>query len=358
MGVQSGRALLSDGGFLWLGLSRDVPRRIERWPGGLFERCVVATAALCLAIWSFHPLVAPWMEMALPTASGAGGPVRQDGGQVSLPRGENMAAFYVSNPLYYRSNLHYVRNDGTNLKLYGMGWDGDPLYFPIDGGVRWVRWAGNAGFMIDFFHDKAIARLGYGAHGRKLRYPVVEEVPASGTLKGKPAPARIRLTDLFERFEFTHGHNMLFFTGMMRMSSPVPRLVPYGGLGAGVTIPHTEVRFRGEGHETRTSEYQLAGPAAQLVAGVEFRFRRVSYFVEYKFSYSWIWGAMTGGRSWKNWNLFGDLWRQFNRWRKGERPKYGHFYTTLGAHQINFGVGYRWSGRAAPVRSAEGKPAP
>lgn len=358
MAVHLGGVLPARAGILWTGQSRNAARRSE-WPWHrLFERCLIAGAALCLGLWSFHPLIASWTEMSLPSAPGENGVVRPTDGHARLPHGETMAAFYVGNPIYYRSNLHYVRNDGTNLKLYGMGWDGDPLYFPIDGGVRWVRWAGNAGFMVDFFHDKAIARLGYGAHGRKLRYPVVEEVPASGTLKGKPAPARIRLTDLFERFEFTHGHNMLFFTGLMRTALPMSRMVPYGGLGAGVTIPHTEVRFRGEGRETRTSEYQLAGPAVQLVAGVEFRVRRMSYFVEYKFSYSWIWGAMTAGRSWKNWNLFGDLWRQFNRWRRGEQPKFGHFYTTLGAHQINFGVGYRWPGRGAPIKDADGKSTP
>jgi lipid A oxidase len=338
------RAMSLAGGFAGVVWSR----RISRQGRGFLDRPSVALASIVsLAVWSLAPQVLPWMAMVLPGASSSGQAGASESAKTApLRYRETMAAFYVGNPLYYRSNLHYVRNDGTNLVLKGMGWDGDPLYFPIDGGVRWVRWAGQSGFMIDFFHDKAIARLGYGAHGRKLRYPVVEQVPAEGTLRGKPAPSRIPLSDLFERFEFTHGHNMLFFTGLMRLSSPVPSMIPYGGLGGGVAIPHTEVRFKGEGRETRTSEYQLAGPAAQLVAGLEFRVGRMSYFVEYKFSYSWIWGAMTAGQSWKNWNLFGDLWRQFNRWRSGEKPKFGHFYTTLGAHQLNFGIGYRWPGKA------------
>ena len=261
---------------------------------------------------------------------------------------ELLLAGYVGNPIYYRSNVHVTRPDGTDLELRGVGWDGDALYFPIDGGVRAVRWGHRFGFMVDFLHNKAIARLGRGAHGRKLRYPVVEEVEVSGTLKGEPAPKRILLTDIFERLEFTHGHNMLFFTGMMRLASPVPWIIPYAGIGGGLAIPHTEVRFTGEGRAQRTTEYQLAGPAAQLLFGIEFQIGRMSYFVEYKFSYAWIKGALTGDKSWKNWNMPGDLWRQFNRWLEGEQFKHGKIVTTLGAHQIIAGAGYRWPSAAKP----------
>jgi hypothetical protein len=107
---------------------------------------------------------------------------------------ESLIAGYVGNPIYYRSNINVVRPDGTDLKLKGLGWDGDALHFPIDGGVRYVRWNDRFGFMVDFLHNKAIARLGKSSHGRKLKYPVIEEVSASGTFKGKPVPSRIKLT--------------------------------------------------------------------------------------------------------------------------------------------------------------------
>lgn len=262
--------------------------------------------------------------------------------------GESYFAGYVGNPIYYRSNVHLVRPDGTDLVLKGLGWDGDALYFPIDGGVRWVKWGGRGGFMIDFLHNKAIARLGRGAHGRRLKAAVVEEVPVEGKLKGQPAPSRMRLTDLFDRLEFTHGHNMLFATGLLRMAEIAPGMTPYAGLGGGFALPHTEVWFKGEPREHRTNEYQFAGPAAQMVAGLEIRAGRVAYFIEYKFSYAWIWGGLTADKSWKNWNMPGDLWRQFNRWMRGQSPRFGRFYTTLGAHQINVGVGYRWPGKVPP----------
>lgn len=254
--------------------------------------------------------------------------------------GSTLYAGYAGLPIYHRSDLHFKRRGGTDVLLKQLGWDGDAFYFPLDGGVRSVTWWSNAGFMIDFLHNKAIARLGRGAHGRKLSDPVVEEVEASGTIDGKPAPAKVKLTDVFDRFEFTHGHNMLFFTGLVRPLSFTPRIVPYFGIGGGFALPHVESWKFSDPREDRTSEYQLAGPAAQAVAGIELRSGRVSYFVEYKFSLAWISGMLTGDESWMNFNMPGDLLRQFKRWVRSEPPRIGSFSTTLAAHQVVGGVGY------------------
>jgi hypothetical protein len=140
---------------------------------------------------------------------------------------------------------------------------------------------------------------------------------------------------------------MLFAAGLLKLASPMASVRPYLGLGGGVAFPHTEVWFKGEPRATRTYEYQYAGPAMQGVAGLELKVGKVSYFLEYKFSYAWIHGALTGERSWQNWDVFGDLWRQFRRWSSGEKPKHGDFQTTLGAHQILLGIGYR---RAVPSK--------
>ena len=255
---------------------------------------------------------------------------------------EIFIAGYISQPFYYRSDVHMRRPDGTDLHLKRLGWDGDALYFPIDGGIRSVEWWQPAGFMIDFLHNKAIARLGNGAHGRKLKNPVIEDVAVSGTWKGQPAPARMKLTDVFERLEFTHGHNVLLFTPMLRLFQFSPSVKPYVGIGGGFALPHVEVRHTGEPRETRTNEYQLAGPAAQFVAGVELRSGKWSYFVEYKFTYAWIAAALTGDESWKNFNMPGDLLRQFMAWWRSEPPKLGTLDTRIGAHQVAFGAGYWW----------------
>jgi hypothetical protein len=273
-------------------------------------------------------------------AASASGP-RSTPARTDFQNRETVASFYVSQPFYYPSDVTMTRNDGTDIKLKRMGWDGDALMPPIDGGVRSMHWYGQTGFMIDFLHNKAVSRLGKGAHGRKIKNGVIEEVETEGTLKGQPAPARLKLTDLFDRFEFTHGHNVLLFNGIVRFAGLSPRIRPYAGAGAGFAVPHVEVWFKDEKLENRTNEYQYVGPAAQAFAGVELRVGRMSYYVEYKFSWASLGGALTGTESWKNFNLPGDLLRQVTRWWQGEKPEYGNFSTTLTAHQIAGGIGFR-----------------
>ena len=233
-----------------------------------------------------------------------------------------------------------------------VGWDGDALYFPIDGGVRSVEWWNNFGLMIDFVHNKACLALGRGAHGRKLSNPVIEEVDGGWHAQGRnPRQSAVKLTDVYERLEFTHGHNVLLLTPLVRLAAISPRVRPYFGLGIGIALPHVEVWFPGETKDKRTNEYQYAGPAAQLIAGLEVRVGKLSYFVEYKFVYAWISAALTGDESWMNFNMPGDLLRQAKRWWTGSEPEYGRLSTVLGAHQVVVGGGY-WLNLTRP------KPAP
>lgn len=284
---------------------------------------------------------------------------------------ETVASIYAGVPVYHRSDVHLARPDGTDMTLKGMGWDGDAFYFPIDGGARVIRWFGTFGAMVDFLHNKAVSRLGKGAHGRKITNGVVESVETEGALKGQPAPSPLRLTDLVERFEFTHGHNVLMATGLARLFPLAPNVRPYFGIGAGVALPHVEVRFAGEHSDRWTSQYQYAGPSLQFLAGVELRSGRGSYYVEYKLIWASISGALTGGKSWSlkdvkptwlpKWfvepfsgltELPGDLWNQFSRWRKGEAPLEGTFETELTSHEIVIGAGYVWPGPAAAPDAA------
>jgi hypothetical protein len=136
-------------------------------------------------------------------------------------RNETVVSAYGGAPVYQRSDLHLERPDATDMTFKRLGWDGDSFYFPIDGGVRVIRWSGPFGAMIDFLHNKAITRLGKGAHGRKIKNALVEDVETIGTLKGKLAPSPLHLTDLLERLEFTHGHNVLIPTALVRLASSV-----------------------------------------------------------------------------------------------------------------------------------------
>jgi lipid A oxidase len=75
-----------------------------------------------------------------------------------------------------------------------------------------------------------------------------------------------------------------------------PNLIPYAGVRLGVDIPHVEVQRADKPQSTRTYEYQITGPALQLLGGVEWRFgRRLSLFVEYKLTCAMIRGDLVGG---------------------------------------------------------------
>ena len=301
-----------------------------------------------------------------------GSPIDQPGApQWQLAGNETVVSGYIGAPFYHRSDLHLKRPNGTDLMLKRLGWDGDALYFPIDGGARFIRWSGSLGAMVDFLHNKAITRLGKGAHGRKIKNGVVEDVETSGTLNGQPAPSPLHLTDLLDRLEFTHGHNVLLLTGLARMAPLTPNIRPYMGVGFGVALPHVEVRFADERPESWTNEYQYAGPALQVLAGLELRIGRASYYVEYKFIWSAINAGLTGGKSWSvkdvnstwlpRWfvepfagltELPGDLWHQFTRWRNDKAPLEGSIGTRLSSHQIVVGAGYAWPGD--PISASAG----
>ncbi len=319
--------------------------RLTKWLAAADCWVRVAAMAGIVALFAVHHAL-PVLE---PDAAGlqeeAGGSAKP----VPAPN-ERFFAFYISQPFYDRSDVHFVRSDETDVVFKQMGWDGDALMPPIDGGVRVVKWRQNFGFMIDFLHNKAVSRLGKGAHGREISNPVIETVEATGRIAGAPAPPKVKLTDFFERFEFTHGHNVLIATPLVRFAEIVKGVRPYAGIGAGVALPHVEVWYPGQDRDGRTNEYQFAGPAGQFVAGLEYRRGGASYFVEYKYSFAWIRGTLTGDQSWKNFNLPGDLLRQFRRWWTGEGTVSGHFETTLSAHQTAVGGGFWWPRPTTPPR--------
>ena len=70
-------------------------------------------------------------------------------------------------------------------------------------------------------------------------------------------------------------------------------MVPYGGAGIGVAIPHVEVSLNGG---SQTYEYQMTGIAAQVLAGLEYKLNeKWSMFAEARFSYSNVVADLDGG---------------------------------------------------------------
>lgn len=110
------------------------------------------------------------------------------------------------------------------------------------------------------------------------------------------APFNFASDPTYRHLEFTDGNNLLLLNLLYRFG-PIDdgRLLPYVGLGGGVAIPHVEVKLKAfPGHDT--CEYQLAGAAAQALAGLEYRLDDAwTLFAEGKISYSHLAAELEGG---------------------------------------------------------------
>src|SRR5262245_13495340 len=150
-----------------------------------------------------------------------------------------------------------------------MDWEGRSFQMPPYWGVQAVYWLnGNAswGVGIDYTHSKAYAGLNFATD------PV------------------------YRHLEFTDGNNLLMLNLLYRFGALADgRLVPYLGAGGGVAIPHVEVKLKAfPGQDTW--EYQLAGGAAQVLGGLEYRLDDCwSLFAEGKVSYSHLATELEGG---------------------------------------------------------------
>jgi hypothetical protein len=231
---------------------------------------------------------------------------------------------YGGAPYTYASDVKIERNQAA-MTVHGVDWQGKPFDDPIYYGVRATHWRPNSSFgtMLDFMHSKVYA-------------PLDQRVKVSGKLNGKTLAPEASIGDLFHKLEFTHGHNLLTLNLLRRLPSISSSFSPYGGVGLGVALPHTEVQIKGV--PGRTYAYQYAGPAVQFVIGIEIRVPRLSYFIEYKFtsaSYSVPLDNSDG-----SWLPF-DLWIQLKAWMKGEPPVGGWASTWLTTHQVIAGMGIR-----------------
>ena len=165
-----------------------------------------------------------------------------------------------------------------------IAWEGKPFRRPPYYGYRAIYWPGGRyGVMLDFTHIKAIA----------IKDRPVQQ---SGFKDGDHVPPQAPVSATLKRLEFTHGYNLLTLNALRRGAPRGPNLIPYVGLGLGVAIPHVEVQRTDPPQSARTDEYQITGPALQVLGGIEWRFgRRLSLFVEYKLSCAMIRGDLVGG---------------------------------------------------------------
>lgn len=244
-----------------------------------------------------------------------------------LPAKETMVGAYMGAPHTYPSAVRIEKEGAYDFTIDPVHWKAQPFKSPIYYGARVVRWftGGRTGMMVDFIHSKAIADL-------------KKEAAFSGTLDGKPLPPRAKISEIVKKLEFSHGHNLLTLNGLLRLPNIGARVSPYVGAGAGVLLPHTEVKLTNG--DSRTYEYNYAGPAGQALIGLEFRLSRMSVFLEYKFTYAQYEAPLSQmNGSW----LFLDIWRQFQRWMNGEEPPGGHVSTQLSSHQLVGGLAVRFA---------------
>lgn len=245
---------------------------------------------------------------------------------------ESLVGVYFGQHWSHPSDIRFRRAGGAarDFTVEDVAWQGQSFKHPLYYGARVVHWphggegGGRFGGMVDFVHAKAIADM-------------AQQVRLKGRLDGKPVPEQARVGELFDKLEFSHGHNMLFLAGLMRLQSLAPKVSPYVGLGVGISLPHTEIHIA-RNDPRRTYEYQYTGPAAQALAGVEIRLPRISLFLEYKFTIAGYSAPLTGREgSW----LPVDLGRQWLSWWRGDAPPGGHASTLLATHHLLGGLGVR-----------------
>ena len=204
---------------------------------------------------------------------------RSDASGADAQLGAYLGPAYTS-----RSSLNLVQPGGTDMTFGDIAWEGKPFHPPPYYGYRAIYWLSDRyGVMLDFTHIKAIA---------------IKNRPGqqSGFKDGDHVPTQAPVSATLKRLEFTHGYNLLTLNALRRASMRAPNLMPYAGVGLGVAIPHVEVQRADKPLSTRTYEYQITGPALQLLGGIEWRLgRRLSLFVEYKLTCAMIRGDLVGG---------------------------------------------------------------
>jgi lipid A oxidase len=183
-----------------------------------------------------------------------------------------------------------VQRPGTDVTLHDVTWEDRsyqaPIYYEI-GLTRWLPRHPEWGVGLDLTHAKAIL-------------DTEEAAFAAGRLAGAPIAGTVPVRTVVPALQFSHGLNFLTITGYRRWwaasrgTHSTAGVALYLGLGAGVVLPHVEAQIGG----VRTDEYQLAGPAARAVAGLDVPFdEHISLVGEAILSWADVGADLTGGGS-------------------------------------------------------------
>lgn len=217
--------------------------RILRRKSKLRERLVTGTSSLMRAALSrLRPLRRSVFQIGLAAALAAGGLLWSDRAAAEIE-----ISVYGGTQSAPHSSIDDSVLGSQRVRWLGKSFEAPPYY-----GLRVTWWRDERfGFGLEFNHAKV-----YADNPQSYGYDVLE------------------LTD---------GINILT-ANVWRRWDLKGRITPYVGAGIGISVPHVEVQRVGE---SRTFEYQLTGPAVQLVVGAAWEVNdRWSVFGEYKGTYS------------------------------------------------------------------------
>ena len=182
---------------------------------------------------------------------------------ISLYGGFNNAAH--SSVTFSNASISYGIDDG---KYSVNGWKGESFESPIYYGYRLSMYGlknTDLEFAVDFNHSK---------------------------VKAKKIPGNLR------RLEFTDGINTLTLLAIRKIDSIMAmgaELNPYIGAGIGIAYPHVDVEGA-TGTSGKTYDYQRAGPAYQVMAGLRYELAESwKTFAEYRITYTPMKADLDGG---------------------------------------------------------------
>jgi opacity protein-like surface antigen len=202
---------------------------------------------------------------------------------------ETLFSAYTGTSYTRNSDLRLTQpGAGTDLTLHDVHWDAHPFKPAPYYGLRVTHFydrGPNWGAAIDYTHYKIYANTD-------------RVVGADGTVRGLRVSAALPMNQFVQRFEISHGVNVLSINGIYRwldLGIAAGRLQPYVGAGLAYYRPHTENTVGGVPFE---SGYEASGFGYQVFAGAQYRItERVGLFAETKFNSGTAKVDIAGGRA-------------------------------------------------------------
>jgi len=202
---------------------------------------------------------------------------------------ETLFSAYTGTSYTRNSDLRLTQPGlATDLTLHDVHWDAHPFKPAPYYGLRVTHFYDrhpNWGAAIDYTHYKIYANTN-------------RVVAADGTARGLPVAAAVPMDQFVQRFEISHGVNVLSLNGVYRWFDSrlaAGRLQPYVGAGLAYYVPHAENTVGGVPFE---SGYRSSGFGYQLFAGAQYRMtERVALFAETKFNSGTARVDVAGGRA-------------------------------------------------------------